>query len=262
MVRIFFIGDIVGKPGRRILKTCLKEIIQTEAIDLVIANGENAAGGFGINMEVSRELLTTGVDVITLGNHAWKNQEIYSVFTSEPRIIRPANYPDGTPGEGYYLAETSKGILVGVINLQGQVFLEPLACPFQTADQIVNYLKKKTNIIIIDIHAEATSEKMALGWYLDGRVTAVLGTHTHIQTADERILPKGTGYITDVGMTGPSHSVLGIDPQLVINKFLTKRPVRFEVAAGPVELNGVILEANELGLTTGIKRVRKSISNK
>lgn len=259
MVRIFFIGDIVGRPGRKILKSCLPEIVREEAVDLVIANGENAAGGFGINVEVAEELLANGVDVITLGNHTWKNQEIYTVLGREPRVIRPANFPGGTPGEGSYIAETGKGILVGVINILGQVFLEPLLCPFQTADQSIISIKKKTNLIVIDIHAEATSEKKALGWYLDGKVTAVLGTHTHVPTADERILPKGTGYITDVGMTGPIDSVLGVDPKLVITKFLTKRPVRFEVAGGPIEMNGVIVEANELGLATSIKRVSRCI---
>lgn len=259
MQKILFIGDIIGRPGRRIIKTYLNEMTNTEAIDLVIANGENSAGGFGINQEVCQELLTAGVDVITMGNHTWDNKEIYQVLERERRVIRPANYPGGTPGEGYYIATTRKGVLVGVINILGQVFLEPLACPFQTANECVADLKKKTNIILIDFHAEATSEKAALGWYLDGRVSAVLGTHTHITTADERILPKGTGYITDVGMTGPSNSILGIAPDIVIKKFITHLPARFEVAGGPIELNGVILEINEEGLTTAIKRIRKEI---
>lgn len=259
MLKLLFIGDIIGRPGRRIVKTFLQEMINSETIDLVIANGENSAGGFGINQEVCQELLTSGVDVITMGNHTWDNKAIYQVLERERRVIRPANYPGGTPGEGYYIAETQKGIAVGVINLLGQVFLDPLACPFQTANECIADLKRKTNIIIIDFHAEATSEKMALGWYLDGRVSAVLGTHTHITTADERILPKGTGYITDVGMTGPSNSILGIDPEIVIKKFLTHLPARFEVAGGPIELNGVILEINEIGLTTAIKRIRREI---
>jgi 2',3'-cyclic-nucleotide 2'-phosphodiesterase len=259
LVKILFIGDIIGRPGRRIIKTYLQELISTEKIDLVIANGENAAGGFGINQEVCQELLTSGVDVITMGNHTWDNKAIFQLLERERRVIRPANYPGGTPGEGYYITETQKGVGVGVINLLGQVFLEPLACPFQTANECVADLKRKTNIIIIDFHAEATSEKMALGWYLDGRVSAVLGTHTHITTADERILPKGTGYITDVGMTGPSNSILGIDPDIVIKKFLTHLPARFEVASGPIELNAVILEINEEGLTTAIKRIRRDI---
>ncbi len=260
MTKVFFIGDIVGRPGRKIVKTFLQEVIAEESINLVIANGENAAGGFGINLEVARELLTAGIDVITMGNHTWDNKEIYKVLETERRVIRPANYPGGTPGEGFWVTETNKGFPVGVISLLGQVFLDSLACPFLTADEHIDFLKKKTNIIIVDIHAEATSEKVALGWYLDGRVTAVLGTHTHITTADERILPKGTAYITDVGMTGPSNSVLGIDPDLVVKKFVTKMPVRFEVASGPIELNGVILDINDSGLASGIKRVRRVIN--
>ncbi|MGE5583068.1 MAG: TIGR00282 family metallophosphoesterase [Bacillota bacterium] len=257
-MKILFIGDIVGRPGRRIVKTILPELINSEKVDLVIANGENSAGGFGINAEVCRELLAAGIDVITMGNHTWDNREIYQVIERERRLVRPANYPGGTPGEGYYLAETSRGVLVGVVNILGEVFLDPLGSPFQTADGVIADIQKKTKIIIIDIHAEATSEKAALGWYLDGRVAAVLGTHTHIATADERILPKGTAYITDVGMTGPLNSVLGIDPDLVVKKFLTRMPVRFEVAGGPVQLNGVVFEVNEeTGLASEIRRIRR-----
>lgn len=261
MLKILFIGDIVGRPGRKIVKTVLKELIKAEEVDFVIANGENAAGGFGITLEVSRELFNAGIDVITLGNHTWDNREIEKVLEEEEAVVRPANYPDGTPGAGYYLHETDKGILVGVVNLLGQVFMEPVGCPFRTANNCVNQIRKKTNIIIVDIHAEATSEKMALGWYLDGRVTAVLGTHTHITTADERILTKGTGYISDVGMTGPINSVLGIKPELVINKFMSKRPVRFELADGPIELNAVLIEVNEYGLTSNIKRIKRSLES-
>lgn len=261
LLRILFIGDIVGRPGRRIIKQLLGKLIEREAIDLVIANGENAAGGFGLSMEVSRELFEAGISLLTLGNHTWDNKEIMQVLEVEERVIRPANYPEGTPGSGYQVVETDKGIMVGVINLMGQVFLDPLACPFRTADNCIKQIKRQTDIIIVDMHAEATSEKVAMGWYLDGRVTAVLGTHTHIATADERILPQGTGYITDVGMTGPSDSVLGIKPELVLQKFLTKRPVRFEVANGPIELNAVLLDVNEFGKTTGIRRIRHAISN-
>lgn len=260
VLKILFLGDIVGRPGRRIVKTYLNQIIKSEQVDLVIANGENAAGGFGITAEVTQELLTSGVDVITMGNHTWDNREIYRVLEQERRVIRPANYPGGTPGEGYYIADTNRGYPVGVISLLGQVFLDPLTCPFLAADEYVAFVKRKTNFIIVDFHAEATSEKMALGWYLDGRVTAVVGTHTHIPTADERILTKGTGYVTDAGMTGPSDSVLGIDPSLVIQKFLTKRPVKFELAGGPIELNGVLLEVAASGLTTSIKRIRERLS--
>lgn len=256
MLRILFIGDVVGKPGRKIVKEELRKLIEIEEVDLVIANGENAAGGFGITMEVCEELYRAGVDIITLGNHTWDNRDIERVLDEIEPVVRPANYPEGTPGSGTYLMETKKGILVGVINLLGQVFLDSLACPFRTADSCIKHLRKHTNIIIVDMHAEATSEKIALGWYLDGRVTAVLGTHTHVTTADERILPQGTGYITDVGMTGPIDSVLGIRPDLILKKFLTRRPVRFELASGPIELNGVILDINEDGLTASIKRIQ------
>jgi metallophosphoesterase (TIGR00282 family) len=259
LLKILFIGDIVGRPGRKAIKTWLQEIIREETVDFTIANGENSAGGFGITLEIARELLDGGVDIITLGNHTWDNRDIYNVLDQEPRVIRPANYPKGTPGQGSFLAETEKGLLVGVINLMGLVFLDPLRCPFEVADETISVLRKKTDIILIDIHAEATSEKMALGWYLDGRVSAVVGTHTHITTADERILPGGTGYITDVGMTGPIISVLGIDPELIITKFKTKRPLRFEVAEGPVAINGVVLEIDEFGRTTDIKRIRRDL---
>lgn len=260
MINILFIGDIVGRPGRKIVKTVVNEIIQTEDIDLVVANGENSAGGFGITLEVCRELAASGIDVITMGNHTWDNREIDQVLNDIDYIVRPANYPEGTPGSGYYLAESRNGMSVGIINLLGQVFLEALACPFRTADHYVNFLKKKTDIILVDFHAEATSEKVAMGWYLDGRVTAVLGTHTHVTTADERVLPQGTAYITDVGMTGPQNSVLGIKPEIIIEKFHSKRPKRFELADGPIEFNGVIIAANEYGKATSIRRIRRLIS--
>ncbi|HEX3043774.1 MAG TPA: TIGR00282 family metallophosphoesterase [Bacillota bacterium] len=259
MIKILFIGDIIGQPGRKIVKSVLSDLITKETVDLVIANGENSAGGFGLTVDVCHELLNAGIDVITLGNHTWDNREIYKVLENEPRVIRPANYPGDAPGYGVYLATTGRNHVVGVINILGQVFLEPLACPFQTADDYVDRVKDKTKIIIVDFHAEATSEKIALGWYLDGRVTAVIGTHTHITTADERVLPKGTGYITDVGMTGPINSVLGIDPQIVIKKFITKRPVKFEIASGPCQLNGVILEVTDSGVTASIKRIQREI---
>jgi 2',3'-cyclic-nucleotide 2'-phosphodiesterase len=259
LLKILFIGDIIGRPGRRIIKTCLPELINQESIDLVIANGENSAGGFGINQEICQELLTAGVDVITMGNHTWDNKEIYQVLERERRVIRPANYPGGTPGEGYYIAQSSKGFPVGVVNILGQVFLEPLACPFQTAMECIADIRRKTPLIIIDIHAEATSEKAALGWYLDGQASAVLGTHTHITTADERILPKGTAYITDVGMTGPTNSVLGITTEIVIKKFISHLPARFEVAGGPIELNAVIMEIEDDGKAISIRRIRRTI---
>jgi metallophosphoesterase (TIGR00282 family) len=260
LLKILFIGDIVGRPGRRVIKRVLREVIDSEAVDLVIANGENAAGGFGITKEVSRELFTAGIDLITLGNHTWDNREVNALLEAEERVIRPANYPEGTPGAGFNIVESTQGMAVGVINLLGQVFLEPLDCPFRTVDICLNQIKRKTKLIVVDMHAEATSEKQAMGWYLDGRVTAVVGTHTHVTTADERVLPQGTGYITDVGMTGPVNSVLGIKPALILQKFLTKRPVRFEVADGSAEMNAVLIEADEYGLVRKIERVRRVIN--
>ncbi len=260
-MRILFIGDIVGRPGRRTVKNILKKIIEEEDLDLVIGNGENAAGGFGLSYETCQELLYAGIDVITLGNHTWDNKDIFNTLERETRVVRPANYPADTPGQGYYLAETTKGDLVGVINLLGQVFLEALASPFEVATELIDLIKPQTNIILVDFHGEATSEKMALGYYLDGQVTAVVGTHTHVQTADEQLLPKGTAYITDVGMTGPSNSILGIDPKIVVKKFITKLPVRFEVAKGATQFNGVIIEVDLTGRATSIKRIQRNMTN-
>jgi metallophosphoesterase (TIGR00282 family) len=260
VIKILFIGDIVGKPGRRIVKQNLHRLVDAEEIDLVVANGENSAGGFGISMDVSNELFEAGIDIITMGNHTWDNREIEHLLEVDDRVIRPANYPEGTPGSGFTVIETAKGILVGIINLMGQVFLDSVACPFRTADACIQQLKRKTSLILVDMHAEATSEKIALGCYLDGRVTAVLGTHTHVTTADERVLPMGTAYITDVGMTGPVNSVLGIKSDLVIQKFLTKRPIRFEVAGGVTEFNAVLVEADEYGSATNIRRIRQTMT--
>lgn len=259
LIKILFIGDIVGRPGRKIVKELLKGLVEQEELDLVVANGENAAGGSGLTLEVCRELLDAGIDVITMGNHTWSNRGIYQVFDQVDCVIRPANYPEGTPGNGYYLVEAASGMTVGVINLMGQVYLDPIGCPFHEVDRCLKALKKQTNLILVDFHAEATSEKIAMGWYLDGRVTAVLGTHTHVVTADERILPQGTAYLTDVGMTGPTNSVLGVKPEIIVEKFLTKRPIRFELAGDPVEFNGAIIEADEFGKATGIRRVHLTI---
>jgi metallophosphoesterase (TIGR00282 family) len=259
VTRILFIGDIVGRPGRRAVRALLPELIATETPDLIVANGENAAGGFGISAEVCQELLQGGIDVLTLGNHAWDNREVTPILEREPRLIRPANYPAGTPGAGYYIATARNGVRIAVLNLLGVVFLDSLDCPFRTADELLADVAKKADLIMVDIHAEATSEKLALGWYLDGRVTAVIGTHTHVATADERILPQGTVYITDAGMTGPINSVLGIDPQIVLTKFLTKRPIRFEVASGPVQLDAVLIEADSAGHAQSIRRIQRRL---
>jgi hypothetical protein len=256
-LRILFLGDIVGRPGRRAVKELLISLREEYAPELVIANGENAAGGTGITRQTADELFDAGIDILTMGNHVWDQKDVYNFIEEEKRIVRPANYPPGTPGRGYLLAHTQSETKVGIINLSGRVYMPPLGCPFRMLDEILPLLRKETPVIIIDFHAEATSEKMALGWYVDGRASALIGTHTHIQTADERILPQGTGYITDVGMTGPRDSILGVKKEPVIKKFVTMQPVRFEVAGGPVQLNAVYLQIDpDNGRTLVIKRIQ------
>ncbi|MEA4892772.1 MAG: TIGR00282 family metallophosphoesterase [Peptococcaceae bacterium] len=256
-MKILFIGDVVGRPGREILAAKLKNLIRAWQADMVIVNGENAAGGKGITPEVAKELYDLGVDVITMGNHTWDNRGIFQCIDSDPNLIRPANFPQGTPGRGYTLYEVRPGKKpVAVINLMGRVYMQPLDCPFACADQILKELAGVTPLIFVDFHAEVTSEKIAMGWYLDGRVTAVAGTHTHVQTADERVLPKGTAFITDTGMTGPRDSVLGVDPQIIIRKFTTQMPVRHELAGGQKILSGILVEAEEnLGRASKIIRI-------
>jgi metallophosphoesterase (TIGR00282 family) len=258
-MRLLFLGDIVGKPGRIAVQKTLTSLRQKYDIDFVVANGENAAGGFGINMEVARELFNAGVDVITMGNHTWKNREVTQVFQHETRVLRPANYPEGTPGEGYGIYTASNGERVAVLNLLGLTYLEPMDCPFRMADRLAQELRRETPYVILDFHAEATSEKKALGYFLDGKISAVLGTHTHVTTADEAVLPNGTAYITDVGMCGPIHSVLGVESELAIRKFVTKMPVRFEVAGGSKAVHGVVINLAQDGLARSIERVREEI---
>ncbi|MHB1125519.1 MAG: TIGR00282 family metallophosphoesterase [Bacillota bacterium] len=259
-MKILMIGDIVGRPGRRAVKHILPQIIKEYAIDLTIANGENAAGGNGITKEICEELLSYGVDAITMGNHVWDKKEIYGFIDSEPRIVRPANYPAATPGQGYITVSTKgrEKIKVGVINLSGRVFLSTLDCPFRIAREILDKLLDQTPIVIVDFHAEATSEKIALGWYLDGKASAVLGTHTHVQTVDARILPKGTAYVTDVGMTGPRDSVIGVEVEAVLQKFLTQLPTKFEVAGGVSQFNAVVVDIDpDTGRATGIELLQR-----
>ena len=239
-VNLLFVGDIVGRPGRRALKMWLPDIVKDGDIDLVIANGENGAGGFGLTREVVLEIMNVGVDVITTGNHIWDKKEFIPLLDELERVVRPANYPPGVPGCGWVQVRTPSGIPIVVLNLEGRIFMGPLDCPFRKALEM--WEEHQDVIIITDFHAEATSEKMALAWYLDGKVSAVLGTHTHVQTADEQILPWGTAYISDVGMTGPSLSVIGMNPQEPLKRFLTRLPNRFQVAKGPVQLNGVTVE--------------------
>lgn len=257
-MNIIMIGDIVGRPGRRAVKELLPSLIREFQIDLVLANGENAAGGNGITPDLAEELYTFGVDILTMGNHVWDKKEILPYFEVENRIIRPANYPPGVPGKGFLVFPVTRNVKVGVLNLAGRVFLGNLDCPFRCADAMLAEIKRQTPVIIVDFHAEATSEKQAMGWYLDGRVTAVLGTHTHIQTADERLLPAGTAYITDVGMTGPRDSVLGVKSEIILKKFITQMPARFEIADGVAQLNAVVLGINPAnGEAYSIKRVQR-----
>ena len=256
-MRVLFLGDIVGRPGRRAVKELLPSLYEKYDPHLVIANGENAAGGSGITRKTADEIFLSGVDILTMGNHVWDQKEVYDFIDVEDRIVRPANYPPDTPGRGYMITYSRDNKKVGVINLSGRVYMPALDCPFRVLDEILPIINKQTKVIIVDFHAEATSEKMALAWYGDGRVSVVIGTHTHIQTADERILPGGTGYITDAGMTGPHNSILGVKIEPVIEKFLTQRPVRFEVASGPIQLNAVYLEIDhEKGITTAIERIQ------
>jgi len=238
-----FIGDIIGHPGRRALRKCLPRLKQKYSPDFVVANAENAAGGVGITEEVGTELLGL-VDVLTSGNHVWDKKEALPYLEREPRLLRPANYPSPNPGKGSYILESPRGWKAGVLNLQGRVFMEPLDCPFRVADGEVAKLRAATPIIVVDFHAEATSEKQALGWHLDGKVSALIGTHTHVPTADERILPRGTAFITDVGMVGGYHSVIGIRPEQAVARFLTARPQRFEPEKEGLVFSSVYIEVD------------------
>ena len=244
-MKILFIGDIIGEAGRKIIAKKLETVVDEYRINLVIANGENAAGGFGITPKIADELLDAGINVITSGNHIWDKKEIVPYLEKERRLLRPANYPDGVPGHGSFTAYTNTRDKVVVLNLTGRVFMGNFDCPFRLFDREIKRLKAESDIILVDFHAEATSEKIAFGWYADGKVSAIIGTHTHVQTADEQILPKGTAYITDVGMTGPSHSVIGIEKDMVIEKYLTLMPKRFEVAKGRPVLSAAVIEINE-----------------
>lgn len=256
-MKVLVIGDIMGEPGRRAVARAIPRLIAQRKIDVVIGNGENVAGGFGITPELAEELFEMGLAVITTGNHAWDKKEILDYFPREPRLLRPANYPVGVPGQGSYVIETSSEERLAVLHLMGRVYMPTLDCPFQVARKELAGLKNRAAAIIVDMHAEATSEKMAMGHYLDGEVTAVVGSHTHVQTADEQILPKGTAYMTDIGMTGPLHSVIGVKKELAIEKFLTGMPRRFEVAAGPTVFCAALVELDaRLGKALSIERVR------
>jgi metallophosphoesterase (TIGR00282 family) len=258
-MRILFIGDVVGRPGRQLVKTGLAALVSRHEVDFVIVNAENAAAGFGITREIGDEFLDLGVDVMTSGNHIWDKKEALDYIGAEPRLLRPANYPAGAPGNGSYLARTRDGRSVGVVNVMGRVFMLNIDDPFTSVLREIEALKQRTRIVFVDFHAEATSEKIAMGWHLDGRVTAVVGTHTHVQTADERILPKGTAYLTDVGMTGPHDSIIGVEVGAALGKFLTALPAKFDTATGNPRLNAVIVEADDAtGRATRIERLSLS----
>ena len=261
-MNLLFIADIYGSPGRKAVRELVPDIVSSMGIDFVVGNVENSAAGFGVTKDILEEMKELGLEAMTSGNHIWDRRESMPLLDSEPLLLRPHNYPEGVPGTGSKLFTSRDGVKIGVLNLMGRVFMRELLDPFRVADQEVERLRDLgAQVILLDFHAEATAEKVALGWYLDGRISALLGTHTHIQTADERVLPKGTGYITDAGMTGPFDSVIGVRKELAIQKFLTLLPTRFEPATGDVRLNGVHLDVDE---TTGrclhIERISLSLS--
>ncbi len=261
-MRVLFIGDVVGRPGRAAVERFVRNLREEREIDFVVANCENAAGGSGITPSVADELFRAGVDALTSGNHVWRVKEGVELLKLDPRVLRPANYPDRAPGSGSVVLETLGGAKVGLLNLQGRVFMDPVVdCPFRTAEREVQRLRLSTSVILVDMHAEATSEKVALGWFLDGKVSCIVGTHTHIQTADERILPKGTAFLSDLGMTGPYDSVIGRDTQAILERFLSGVPNKAEVASGNVQLRGALVEIDQAtGKATQIERVAEMLN--
>lgn len=255
-MNILCIGDVLGRPGRRILRESLSRLQNQYDVDFTVANGENAAGGFGLTPDKAEELLGMGIDVLTTGNHIWDKREVYAYLETTTRVVRPANYPPGVAGRGSTILESRTGLKVGVLNLQGRVFMQPLDCPFRAADALLSEIRKETPIVVVDFHAEATSEKVALGWHLDGRASVVFGTHTHVQTADERILPGGTAYITDIGMTGPHDSVIGMEAAPSIRRFLDGLPAKFAPDTGGIRLNGLVVEVDPVsGRATRVERI-------
>jgi metallophosphoesterase (TIGR00282 family) len=263
VTRLLFIGDIVGRPGRDLIRHGLAALVSHHNIDLVIANVENAAAGHGITPDIAKDLFEYGVHVMTGGNHTWDKKEIIPYIAKQPRMIRPANFPEGAPGLGRYVARAENGVMVGVVNAMGRVFMTPLDDPFRVVLREIEAVKAEgAQLVFVDFHAEATSEKVAMGWHLDGIATVVVGTHTHVQTADDRVLPKGTAYITDVGMTGPHDSVIGVDRAAIVHRFLSAMPQRFDTATENPRLNGVVVQADEsTGLATRITRVNLSLSD-
>ncbi|MFN8008001.1 MAG: TIGR00282 family metallophosphoesterase [Terriglobia bacterium] len=259
-MKIFFVGDIVGKPGREALEHNLPQILESRGIDLCVANAENAAAGNGVTPRLGEELLGLGIDVLTSGNHVWDKKEVLPYFELQPRLLRPANYPPATPGKGHYVGTTRAGHPFAVINLQGRVFMPPIDCPFRTGDELLTQIQGAAKVILIDFHAEATAEKQAIGWYFDGRVSAIIGTHTHVATADEHVFPQGTAYISDAGMTGPHDSIIGVKKEIVLPKFINQLPARFETATDDVQINGVEIEVDETtGRAISVQRFNRKV---
>jgi len=258
-MNILFIGDIVGRPGRELVRKGLRALIEHHGVDLTIANAENSAAGFGVTKDIGDALLDWGVDVMTSGNHIFDKREVIPYITDQPRLLRPANYPSGTPGRGSYLAQTGDGRAVGVVNVMGRVFMTPIDDPFAVVLREIEALRPKTRVIIVDFHAEATSEKVAMGWHLDGKATLVVGTHTHVQSADDRILPNGTAYMTDAGMTGPHDGIIGMEREPSMSRFLTGMGSKLEPATANPRLNGVLVSADEkTGRATSVTRLSYS----
>lgn len=257
-MRILFLGDVVGQPGRRSLRQQLRGLRRRLAVDFVVANGENAAGGKGLDPDSAEELFDAGVDVLTSGNHIWQHRSLLAMLEQERRLVRPENFPPGNPGRGWTIVAAAGGIEIGVVNLIGRAFMGSYDCPFRAVDGVLEQISGRAQIVVVDMHGEATSEKVAMGWHLAGRVAAVIGSHTHVQTADERVLPGGTAYLTDAGMCGPIDSVIGMRRQEVLGRFLHQRPVRFEVAKGPVMLQGAVIDVDvSSGRATGISRLQE-----
>jgi len=256
-MKVIVIGDVVGKPGRKILTAKLKALKEQHEAEFVVANAENAAEGAGVIPKVGDEIISAGVDVMTSGNHIFDKKEVIPYIENQPRLLRPANYAPDAPGRGLWLGSSVSGTQVAVINVQGRIFMPPTECPFRTADRLLAEIGNRAKVIIVDHHAEATSEKLAMGRYLDGRVSIVVGTHTHVQTADDQVLPGGTAYITDLGMTGPYDSIIGVESQLVVTRFLRGLPIRYQTASENPQLHGVVVEIDErTGKAIGIQRLQ------
>lgn len=262
-MRLLFLGDVVGRGARQAIRRRLRSLRAENDVDFVVANGENAAAGKGIDPDSTEELLDAGVDVVTSGNHVWKFPAIVGLIEREPRLLRPANFPAGNPGRGWTIHEARDGTRVGVLNLIGRAFMGPCDCPFLAADAALGSMRGEADAVLVDMHAETTSEKSAMGWYLAGRAAAVVGSHTHVQTADERVLPGGTAFLTDAGMCGPVDSVIGMRREEVLRRFLSQMPERFEVARGPVILQGAFIDVDrQSGRATGIRRLREMSEEK